>query len=389
MKKVLFTVQSYYPSISGVPVVTKYLAEGLSSRGYDVTVVTRKIEGCQVQEVFNNVKIIRFDLNHTPLHRIIGKDRQNYIDYIRKADYDVIIVECCNCETTNLVEPLLKDINSKKIFHTHGAGMYSFKFMEKRDSLKNTLGYSLLYIQKLLYFQRLKKYLNEYDYILALSEAKTALKYIELNADKSRIRILGNAIDDVFWENYKINNIYNYCELESKKYLLSVANYSPYKNQREILREFYKITNTEYSLVFIGSTNNLYYKSLIELYNKNKRKFPNHKVFFLYNVNRKDIPGIVNGAYLYLVGSTYEEFSISIAEAMSQGVPFISTNVGNALYLPGGLTINKVSELHIACNKLLSNKDEYNKLAKKALKFSKENFKQSLKVNQLENLINE
>lgn len=31
--KILFLVESYYPKTSGVPVVTKYLAEGLAKMG--------------------------------------------------------------------------------------------------------------------------------------------------------------------------------------------------------------------------------------------------------------------------------------------------------------------------------------------------------------------
>ena len=51
-------------------------------------------------------------------------------------------------------------------------------------------------------------------------------------------------------------------------------------------------------------------------------------------------------ATLYLVGSNFEEYSISLVETMAKGVPFISTNVGNACILPGGVTVDSITDMH-------------------------------------------
>ena len=63
--KILFLVESYYPKTSGVPVVTKYLAEGLAKNGHDVSVVTTLVKDRCTEEVYNNVHIYRFDLRKT------------------------------------------------------------------------------------------------------------------------------------------------------------------------------------------------------------------------------------------------------------------------------------------------------------------------------------
>ena len=78
-------------------------------------------------------------------------------------------------------------------------------------------------------------------------------------------------------------------------------------------------------------------------------------------------------ASLYLVSSMLEQYSISIIEAMSLGVPFISTNVGNARLLPGGKTINNVNQLHIHIDMLLDNMEEYKEYSKKGKSFAYNN----------------
>lgn len=58
-------------------------------------------------------------------------------------------------------------------------------------------------------------------------------------------------------------------------------------------------------------------------------------------------------ASLYLVCSEKEEYSISLIEAMSLGIPFVSTNVGNAKMLPGGITVNLKTELSHGIDRVL------------------------------------
>ena len=75
--KILFTVETYYPKKDGVQMVTQYLAEGLASRGHDVTVFTSNIDENKNFETFHNVKIKRFDLR-TKFGLYFG-DRKKYI----------------------------------------------------------------------------------------------------------------------------------------------------------------------------------------------------------------------------------------------------------------------------------------------------------------------
>lgn len=71
--KILFTVENYYPKNSGVPAVTKYLAEGLAVKGHDVHVATRWVENYPSQEEKGNVIIHRFKINYDWQKSLLGK----------------------------------------------------------------------------------------------------------------------------------------------------------------------------------------------------------------------------------------------------------------------------------------------------------------------------
>lgn len=99
-------------------------------------------------------------------------------------------------------------------------------------------------------------------------------------------------------------------------------------------------------------------KTIVE---KNEIKYGHRDVHLLVGIARNDIPSIINQAKLYIVASRYEMYSISIIEAMSQGVPFVSTNVGNAKILPGGVTVNSLEDLHKQMDLFLTNRSLHKK----------------------------
>ena len=72
---------------------------------------------------------------------------------------------------------------------------------------------------------------------------------------------------------------------------------------------------------------------------------------------------------------------------MSQGVPFVSTNVGNASILPGGITIERLEDMHDAIDRILTNEEKYKKLSEAGRKFAYDNCRISVAVNKLEKII--
>lgn len=369
--KILFISENYYPKLSGVPVVVQYLAERLNEKGHDVAVLTKKIEGCSDFEIFNGIKIIRFDIYMNKLKMYKGKINE-FIEYIKQYNADVYIFEGATVVTTDVVLPYLKDINGIKILHSHGFSRLLLKPFQKMSTFKNTIGNTYNYIRWKGFFKSLlPKYINDFNIVFCLSEVDSSYKYLN-QIFNGKVNVIGNAADDIFFEKSK-RTIEKYTTIKGKGYLLSVANYDAIKNQIGILQQYYKSQSKDYDLVFIGREKNYYYEALIDENKKLSKQYGEKNVHILTDIKREDIPGIYEYAFLYLVGSVAEGYSISIIESMSKGVPFISTDVGNARLLPGGIVIKNINQLCTTIDKIINSTKLYKKMSVNGKQYAFEN----------------
>ena len=379
--KILFVADAYYPSKGGVQNVTKYLAEGLAKEN-EVLVITLGKE--KKDKVINNVKIKNFNIQKNKLKKYFG-EIEEYKKYIKNTDADYIIFECCETITFNLILPIMKNIKSKKILHAHGCYGRTLKPFVFKENFIKTLGNTYNYIYYKFYYYPifLKKYINEIDGIISLHKEDSGTTYFNKNFQGKKF-VLGNAADKDFFNMDNSKECF-FNENINKKYFVSDAYYRNIKNQIGILKQFNKSkAKDKYKLIFIGEKETEYYQELIKVIKKLKLE---KNVIALTNVERKFIPSIISNSYLYLIGSTYEEFSISLIEAMATGVPFISTNVGNAKQLPGGITLSNINQMHYNIDKLVNEKSQYYKLSEQGKKFAIENCTVDKCVKKLKNII--
>lgn len=382
MKHLLLTTDDYYPRTGGVPAVSRYLCEGLAQKGYKVTVVTIKYDSLPAKESFNGVDIVRFEIHTTRLKFISGEITE-FKNYIQQANVDILVNECPEALTSRCLYPILVDLKDViKILHVHGFGglfQYPLKINFSGRMLK-------AFKYRLFYFVYLRKYLSLYDLCLCLSEVDSSKTTLEKYAQ--RVKILRNAVDDIFFEtSNRENPLLKYAQPTNKRYCLSIANYFPYKNQKGILLEFYKSVNDDISIIFIGKGSSRYFAELIAYNLELEKTYGKKDVFFLSGVAREDIPDILSNATLYLVGSFFEEFSISIIEAMAKGVPFVSTNVGNTRLLPGGVVVESISQMHKSIDLLLNNAELYKECSYRGRAYAMQNCRTEYAVDQLEKYI--
>ena len=382
MKHLLLTTDDYYPRTGGVPAVSRYLCEGLAQKGYKVTVVTIKYDSLPAKESFNGVDIVRFEIHTTRLKFISGEITE-FKNYIQQANVDILINECPEALTSRCLYPILVDLKDViKILHVHGfGGLFQYPL---------TINFSGRMLKafkyRLFYFVYLRKYLSLYDLCLCLSEVDSSKTTLEKYAQ--RVKILRNAVDDIFFEtSNRENPLLKYAQPTNKRYCLSIANYFPYKNQKGILLEFYKSVNDDISIIFIGKGSSRYFAELIAYNLELEKTYGKKDVFFLSGVAREDIPDILSNATLYLVGSFFEEFSISIIEAMAKGVPFVSTNVGNTRLLPGGVVVESISQMHKSIDLLLNNAELYKECSYRGRAYAMQNCRTEYAVDQLEKYI--
>lgn len=361
MRKILFAVENYYPNLSGVPIVVKYLAEGLKNK-YTVCVATRQVNKLSKYEMHNGIHIYRFDVKYNYLKRPKGEIKR-YLNFLKDENFDIIILECAQCVTTDILLPHLSEISAVKILHSHGFSGLALKPFKIMGTLKNTIGNTLNYhIWKHYYDVVFPKYLPNIDKIVCLSNVDNDYKYLtRLGRD---VVVISNAAEELFFIHGHNNTLSGYIPGLTSKYAICVAYYNDVKNQLGILTEFSRSKACrEMSLVFIGTEKNNYYKKVEALLDKLKLNKPWLKVYLLTDVKRADIPGAVENATIYLCGSKREAYSISLIESMAVGTPFIGTNVGNSATLPGGVIISDISDMHIAIDELILDNDKLEQMS--------------------------
>lgn len=375
--KIIFTVYTYYPMKDGVSAVTTYLAEGLAKRGHDVTVVTPSYGNVQ-EETYHDVNIKRVEIYN--VHTFYRGDKTAYQDMLKKlaGDADALVCVCTQTPTSEFLFPILHELKCKKILYMHG--MIDFRWDKSNfvsastfvhkvwNNVRYGMGYNLN-----------KKYFKEFDHIVQLYKADYATKYFK---EKYGIdcEIIGNAADDVFFENAV-------CESGKEKYAICVSNYIERKNQEMLIRAIYQAKSQDLKLILIGSEDTSYLESLEEMNRTLAEKAGINKVELLTHVPREKTVDYIRNASLYLFGSKWEAFPISIVEAVASGVPYISTEVGCVASLPGGVIINSEEEMAQWIDRFMTDEKMRKKYSDIGFNYAKDNLTIASKVKKLEELI--
>lgn len=385
---ILFITESYLPKANGMASVVRYLAEGLVKKGHSVSVATQRHEKThQTEESINGVLVYRFDIYRTLFKNPAGNLKE-FKNFVLSFKADVFIVECIGSLTSDILFPFIGELRGVKLLHSHGNTFNTMRLFKIRNNIKYTLGntfnYIKLGIQNKYYFP---EGIRAFDACIYLSEIASDKDIIEANSNNTYI--LHNAADDMFFT-YNRRNVKDKMDLciKKEKYIVSIANYTKQKNQKLMVQQYFESSSDDYSLVMVGSCKTDYYYETYEMVRKLKTKRKGKDVVMLVGVDRKRIPEIVNGASLYITSSEYEEYSVSLIEAMSQGVPFISTDVGNARLLPGGITLSKPTDMATTIDRLLSDEELYHSLSEKGKEFAFNHCQEKIAVESLLEIIN-
>ncbi|RKM60699.1 glycosyltransferase family 1 protein [Butyrivibrio sp. XB500-5] len=375
--KVLFIVFNDYLAKNGISVVTQYLAEGLVKKGHSVKVYTA-IRKETKPNSYNGVSIESFSIRYNRFKKPVGEiDR--FKNMVAEDNSDVIIVVSLQTPTADCLFDVLENKKAKIVLHTHDfEGLYLTSIKWKGD-LFHTLGNTVNYFTWNKYYKYfVPRHINTFDMIISLTKYNKDVQYLERYYCGKNV-IIGNAAEDVFFDDKAGKEPYI-----SGKYFISVANYNHVKNQLYILSEYYKSeAGRDYAMCFCGSSTNKYVERLKRLKRKLDKKYGEREVQFLYGIERKYIPNLIKNATLYLCGSRWEAYSISLIEAMALGTPFISLDVGNARELPGGITVNNKS-FSRTMDKLCADSKLLNDIAMAGKEFAKHNCRIDQAVEKLE-----
>lgn len=153
-------------------------------------------------------------------------------------------------------------------------------------------------------------------------------------------------------------------------YFLFVGTLHPRKNLINLFKAFDKFksdTNSEFKLLIAGKK--MWWKGEVEnIFNQLKHK---NDIIFAGRVSDSELPKIISSAYALTYVPFFEGFGIPLVEAMSCGVPAITSNATSMPEVVGeaGILVNpnNVDEISSSMKKIVSDQIFRNELGKKSL----------------------
>jgi len=169
--------------------------------------------------------------------------------------------------------------------------------------------------------------------------------------------------------------------------ILSLANYSPLKNQEMALRAFLRAGRREATLVFIGSDLNEYSRGLERIYQSCRN--PAGRVLFLAKPGKPLECAAYRAASVFLYSSRTEAQPLVLLDAMASATPFISTDVGCVGELAGGVVVRCEAEMARAINQLLDDPEKRRFLGAQGQAACKETYNWPKVIDAYENLLHQ
>ncbi len=178
-------------------------------------------------------------------------------------------------------------------------------------------------VDRKIYNLKFKYAVNNADTTIAISE-QTKRDLIEFyKADPNKIKVIYQSCHENFRKQYS-NEVLHHVKKKFSlpdQFILNVGTIESRKNLHAILNAV-KIMKNDVPLVVVGRKTK--YMNFVKIQLK-KMKFDMSKLFFLHDVSIEELPSIYQLSSVFVYPSLFEGFGIPIIEALSSGVPVIST----------------------------------------------------------------
>lgn len=171
------------------------------------------------------------------------------------------------------------------------------------------------------------KYCQKAQKIIAVSAftKQEIIKHYKI--DENKIDVVYNAFDDSRWSIVNSQLDFN-SQLNNVPYFIFIGAVHPRKNVLGLLHafEYYKTTfSTNHQLIIIGR--NAWLNNDLENY-FNQMKYK-HDIIWIKDCTRNDLLNYLKNAIALVYPSLYEGFGIPLVEAMSLGIPVITSNIAS------------------------------------------------------------
>lgn len=315
--KILISTESYYPTISGVAVFSRYLALGLLKRGHEVHVVCPATKFSTYTESDEGIIIHRIRAVKNPFRPKLK------VSFLPKSAVAKLFTEL-KPDIVHLQDPTGISSQVLKQCRKHGIPVVATNHF--------SFDYVLSYLPLLKPFHKilakvleryLVKFYNQCNYLTFPSE--TIREDFKSQKLLTKSEAVSNGVNlEQFFPDYNFDDILLKYHLPKNPIILHVGRLDQDKSADVIITAFANI-KPEYQahLVMVGDGNNLK-----KLKAQSADGGKDGHVTFTGFIGHDELPKIYQLSSIFVTASTIETQGIVALEAMASGLPIIAPNAG-------------------------------------------------------------
>lgn len=305
-------MQEYAPAIGGMAEVARQLSERLVAMGHKVTVATGTHPD-RKENTLNAVNIFSFAITGNAVNGYTGNTAA-YEQFLLAGNYDVVTCFAAQQWATDLTLPLLDKIKGKKVFVPTG-----FSYLHN-PAYKD-------------YYEGMKGWMQHFDANVFLSDSYQDIEFARKN-NVTRNHLITNAASEEEFDGAAQTDIRKKFGIDKNKFLvLHVGSFTGAKGQPEAIKIFLK-ANIPDSVLLLSGHNNAQLKKLLSSHPRfaalKLQSLLKGKRIIVTELNRKETVDAYKAADLFIFPSNIECSPIVLFECMAAGIPFLSSEVGNA-----------------------------------------------------------
>ena len=309
-KRIVICVNSHSPLLGGCEKVTQKIAEYLGDF-YDVIVMTRRYPG-RDHSSFTNYKVMDY----------LQNDANGFMKQLQAVHPDVVLIY------SDLFDFFRQIINKPSTYKTILAPCGA-NYVFNNPSAANTV-------------YRRSDNINS---IICHSTHERDYKFYNIEKFSQKLTIIPNGIDlDEFDDNH-LNREEIASELRinhsdiSKKWVLSVSNFFPGKGREHLADILNQLPSEEFLYIQVCSKMSFPVGETLEIIWRRQMTQAGINFTLAKNISREYTVGLFKNSNVFIFPSEKEVAPLVLLECMAARLPWVSTDVGNAKDLSGGVCI--------------------------------------------------
>lgn len=233
--KLLFCCELYHPSVGGVPIVMRQIAERLASRGHEITVATTQLNNRDFYEL-SGVKIVEFNISGNLANGLQGEIKK-YQEFVKHFDCDVILIKAAQQWTFDALWPVFDEIKAKKVFIPCG-------FAALHEPTYQT------------YYADIPGILRKMDHLLFYSENYRDIHFAKAH-HLNHYSIIPNGADEGEFNIHPDTNFRKRYGIKENSFVfLTVGGLTGVKGHLEVTKAFSKLKSGDQPITLILNSNN-------------------------------------------------------------------------------------------------------------------------------------